>query len=154
MECCEEMCWLDEIEIIDDFPEARRRCEESAGMHNKELGAEGEQTAVRYLMMRGYEILERNWVCPSGEADIIARDRDCIVFIEVKTRMHSERGFPEEAVDAQKRARYEKISAWYFTDYDGTDIRFRFDVIGILVLSGERAILRHHIDAFGEGCCL
>ena len=77
-----------------------------------------------------------------------------VVFVEVKTRTHSDWGLPEEAVDAKKRARYEKIAGWFFKEFDETDIPFRFDVISIMVLGPDRAILRHHRDAFGEGCCL
>ena len=53
---------------------------------NQSLGKRGEDVAVGFLERRGYEILERNWKCPFGEADIIARDGDDVVFIEVKTR--------------------------------------------------------------------
>ena len=154
MRWCEEYEWCDDCGICEEIFEEGKRYGESIGMHNRELGARGEQVAARYLRLRGYEILERNWVCPSGEADIIARDGDYLVFIEVKTRAHSEKGLPEEAVDAKKRARYENIAGWYLIDFDGSDIPMRFDVISVMVLNDERAMLRHHVDAFGEGGCL
>lgn len=53
-------------------------------MHNKDLGRKGEEAAARYLVRRGYDIVERNWTCIAGEADIIAFDGDTIVFVEVK----------------------------------------------------------------------
>ena len=78
------------------------------------------------------EILERNWTCYAGEADIIARDeRNTLCFVEVKTRRGVEKGFPEEAVTAKKRDRYEKIAACYLQRSDYVDIRVRFDVITI-----------------------
>ena len=59
-------------------------------MHNKRLGRLGEDVAARYLVSRGYEIIARNWTCQAGEADIIARDDDILVFAEVKTRSSTE----------------------------------------------------------------
>ncbi|MEG0476741.1 MAG: YraN family protein [Raoultibacter sp.] len=121
-------------------------------MHNKTLGARGEHAAVLFLERRGYEIIERNWVCPGGEADIIARDDDdCLVFIEVKTRSGAEKGFPSEAVTAAKRARYEKIATYYLAQHPLEDVYVRFDVVSIVVVAPERAFIRHHINAFGVG---
>ena len=78
---------------------------------NQSLGKRGEDVAVGFLERRGYEILERNWKCPFGEADIIARDGNDVVFIEVKTRTGVAKGLPEDAVTKEKRSRYEKIAA-------------------------------------------
>ncbi|MDO4183266.1 MAG: YraN family protein [Coriobacteriia bacterium] len=117
--------------------------------HNKLLGAKGEDAAVRYLLRRGYQVLERNWKCNAGEADIIARDDHYLVFIEVKTRKDEDRGLPEEAVGAEKRNRYERIAASYLRVSDIVDMQIRFDVIGILVIGPDRAMMRHHINAFG-----
>ena len=154
MKWWEEIDWFDDEDDCEEYAELRRKCREAIGVRNKELGDKGEQAAARYLRLCGYEILDHNFVCPAGEADIIARDGDYLVFVEVKTRMHSEKGLPEEAVDAKKRARYEKIAGWYLIDFDETDIPLRFDVISIMVLNEDRAMLRHHVNAFGEGCCL
>lgn len=119
--------------------------------HNKELGRRGEEAAAQYLYHRGYTIEERNWTCAAGEADIIARDENALVFVEVKTRTGAEKGHPEEAVDARKRARYEKIAALYLADHEVVDVQVRFDVVSILVVSEDRAFIRHHINAFGVG---
>ena len=126
--------------------------EDNCAAHNSYLGRRGEEAAVRYLEGRGFEILERNWRCCAGEADIIAYDEDDLVFIEVKTRSNIRLGLPSEAVDAQKRSRYEKIAALYLKDFDRTDLPVRFDVIGILVTSRDRALLRHHVNAFATAC--
>ena len=114
------------------------------------LGKRGELAAARFLQRRGYEILETNWVCPAGEADIIAQEDDTLCFVEVKTRSNAEKGFPAEAVNAKKRSRYERIAANYLTTYESCDIKVRFDVISILVLSESRAFLRFHKNAFGS----
>ena len=119
---------------------------------NKELGRRGEAAAVRYLELYGYEILDTNWQCPAGEADIIARDCDSLVFVEVKTRTSFEKGFPSEAVDEEKRARYEKIALWYLHDFEVVDIPVRFDVISLMVVAEDRALIKHFVNAFAEGC--
>jgi len=117
-----------------------------------QLGKRGEQAACRYLTQQGYEILERNWKSPAGEADIIATDYQNLVFIEVKTRSGVEKGLPEEAVTLQKRKRYEGIACYYMKESPVMDVRVRFDVIGITV-NGDRAIMRHHIDAYRFDQC-
>ena len=121
--------------------------------HNKEIGRKGEAAAARYLQYVGYEIVDRNWSCPAGEVDIVARDGDVLVFCEVKTRTNINKGFPSEAVDAEKRAKYEKIAAWYVRDYMFTDIPVRFDVIALLVVGEDRALMKHYVNAFAQGCC-
>ena len=118
------------------------------GVRNKERGKRGEDAAVRFLYKRGYEIVERNWSCAVGEADIIARDGRAIVFVEVKTRSSLERGFPSEAVDQDKRSRYERIALAYLAQCDDTDVPVRFDVVAIVAIAPDRALIRHHINAF------
>lgn len=119
--------------------------------HNREVGRRGEEACARYLELMGYEILERNWECLAGEADIIALDTDVLVFIEVKTRTSFEKGFPSEAVGRKKRDRYERIAAWYLHESEYVDMPVRFDVMGLLVLGEDRAFLRHYKNAFGVG---
>ncbi len=119
--------------------------------HNKSLGKRGEDAAARFLINHGYTILSRNYTCKFGEADIVAKTPDTIVFVEVKTRTDEDKGMPEEAITSKKRSKYEKIAISYLRDYEDVDIAVRFDVIGILVVSSDRAIIRHHINAFGVG---
>ena len=117
-------------------------------LSKKELGRKGERAAVRFLKNRGFEILETNWVCFAGEADIIALDGSTLCFVEVKTRTGVQKGFPSEAVNAKKRDRYEKIAACYLQTYHEMELYVRFDVISILVLSDNHAFLRLHTNAF------
>jgi putative endonuclease len=116
--------------------------------HNKELGARGEEAAAYFLVRRGYDIVARNWTCFAGEADIIARDGEALVFVEVKTRSNYTKGMPGEAVGKEKRKRYEKIAAAFLAQYDVVDIPLRFDVISIIAVAPDRAMIRHHINAF------
>lgn len=135
-----------------DYGQAREdasSCSSLPKCTSKELGIKGEQAAVRFLKSKGFDILETNWTCFAGEADIIAREGNTLCFIEVKTRSQLHKGFPAEAVDARKRDRYERIAACFLRTYHACDIRVRFDVISILVLSEHHAFLRFHTNAFG-----
>lgn len=118
------------------------------GERNCELGRRGEDAAARFLDRRGYDILERNWTCFAGEADIVAKDGMNIVFVEVKTRKDCQKGFPAEAVNRQKREKYEKIALAYLQENDVADMAVRFDVVSIVVVASDRALIRHHINAF------
>lgn len=137
--CNEEEC---DEESLDDRP--------AEELSIQELGKRGEDAAVRYLKLNGYQILERNWMCKFGEADIIALDDDNVIcFIEVKTRRSIEAGVPEEAVTRDKQRRYEKIALCYMMEADWEDgVSVRFDAIGICVTGNRRALLRHHKGCF------
>lgn len=119
-----------------------------ASQRGRDLGRKGEEAAAKYLAYRGYDILERNWSCFAGEADIIARDGQWLVFVEVKTRRNTDRGFPSEAVDRRKRQRYEKIALAYAQQFDATDVPVRFDVVSIVVIAKDKAMIRHQLNAF------
>ena len=69
---------------------------------NKERGKQGEEIATQYLTKKGYQILERNFYARKGEIDIIAKEKQEIVFVEVKTRSNHQYGNPAEAVDSHK----------------------------------------------------
>ncbi len=127
----------------------RRQTHLKRGERNKELGRRGEEAVARYLSHIGYEIIERNWSCPVGEADIIARTESALVFVEVKTRTDINKGFPAEAVTPEKRDRYERIALWYLKDCDELDVSVRFDVVAVMVLGEDRAMLKHYVNAFG-----
>ena len=120
--------------------------------HNKEIGRRGECAAARYLEMRGYEVIDRNWTCPAGEADIVARDPSGVMtLVEVKTRLALGQGetlMPEMAVDPRKISRYKAMSMYYCAFNSGLSA-VRFDVIGIDITEEHMAKL-HHIRAAVE----
>ncbi len=118
------------------------------GVRNKQLGAKGEEAACRFLHRHGYVILERNWSCVAGEADIICLGDSSLVFVEVKTRRSEAKGFPSEAVSRKKRQRYERIALCYLKESDLVDIDVRFDVVSVIALGHSRAFIRHDIGAF------
>ena len=100
--------------------------------HKKLLGRKGEDLAVKFLKKQRYKIIERNFKCTYGEADIIARQDDCYVFIEVKARASDTYGRPLDAVDYVKQNKYKKIAEYYFYIKNIFDVSGRFDVIEIL----------------------
>lgn len=117
----------------------------------KKLGKRGEDVACMYLTDLGTEIVERNWECQAGEADVIVRDGDDLVFVEVKTRSSTAAGFPEESVGQKKRRKYEQIAMDYLFSHDLPSARVRFDVLSLVLEPGGKTFLRHHRDAFGVG---
>jgi len=90
--------------------------------------------AARFLRSRGYKILYRNFKDRhGGEIDIVCRDGDTLVFVEVKTRRSEEFGRPIEAVDRQKQLRVSKGGLAWLRLLDNPDITFRFDVVEVLL---------------------
>ena len=103
----------------------------------KELGAKGEEIAVRYLKSRGYRIIERNYRIRLGEIDIIAEQGDDLVFIEVKTRSGTLFGSPFESVTKQKQKQLSKVALEYISKQGFHDRPARFDVVGIELQKGS-----------------
>ncbi len=101
-------------------------------MHNKSLGRHGEEMARRYLLDKGYKILEMNFRNRIGEIDLIAQDGRCIIFVEVKTRRSTQQGMPIEAVHYFKRRKIVQVALCYLKyKFHSINILCRFDVICI-----------------------
>ena len=111
--------------------------------HKKLLGRAGENLAAKELKRAGYVILERNFTTHVGEIDIIAKDGDVIVFVEVKTRTSDDFGAPSEAVGREKRRKYGLVAQEYLLRKKCADVPCRFDVIEI-----ENDRINHIEDAF------
>ena len=131
----------------------KKRKKESEGARKRNLVVRSKAAAARYLERFGYEVLDEDWACPAGEIDIVARDGDALVFIQVQSRTSFDRGFPTCSVTPEKRSCLEKIAMWYLRDYEFVDIPVRFDEVSIMVIAEDRALIRHYVNAFGEGCC-
>ena len=111
------------------------------------LGKEGERIAERYLLKKGYKLVERNYRCPSGELDLIVLDRRVVVFVEVKTRTGHAFGTPFEAVEFRKQQTMTQ-AAQYFLAQKGLQQRdARFDVVGIS-WPGRQPVVEHIENAF------
>ncbi len=117
--------------------------------HNISIGKRGEDEALRVLKKNGYRILERNYRCRYGEVDLIARDGDTIVFVEVKTRGSDRFGSPMHSVDFRKQKHIISVSNTYLVHYGLTDSAVRFDVVSIEI-RGDRYSTEIIKDAFGE----
>ncbi|HHK66823.1 MAG TPA: YraN family protein [Candidatus Acetothermia bacterium] len=91
-------------------------------------GGQAEERACRYLKGLGYEIVARNWRCRFGEIDVIAREGDVLVFVEVKARSANRFGGPEGAVDPTKQRRL-AAAARRFIQKTGAELPARFDVV-------------------------
>ncbi len=111
-----------------------------------ELGNRGESLAENLLLDKGYKILERNWRFSRAEVDIIAKDGDVLVFVEVKTRSSEIFGKPEESVSTQKEILL-KDAASVYMEQIGHEWEIRFDIISILI-KGEGYSIEHFKDAF------
>jgi putative endonuclease len=97
-------------------------------------GARGEKLARRYLTRNGYKVLFRNFRGRSGgEIDIVCRDHDTLVFVEVKTRAREDFGRPVEAVHREKQKRISRGALAWLRMLDNPDILFRFDVVEVII---------------------
>ena len=103
----------------------------------KELGNTGEEISVKYLEKQGYIILERNFYCKQGEIDIIAKDKNEIVFIEVKSRSNTEYGLPSEGVTKQKIKHLYRTAKYFLYKNKMLNEIARFDAIEILIKNGK-----------------
>ncbi|MHB8137518.1 MAG: YraN family protein [Smithellaceae bacterium] len=97
-------------------------------------GKEGERIAVDLLKKNGYRITELNYRCPIGEIDIVARDKNELVFVEVKTRKSDALGYPEQAVGVKKQKKISQLALWYLQDKRLKDVHARFDVVAVMIL--------------------
>src|SRR3954451_24642219 len=102
-------------------------------------GVRGEKLACRYLKRSGYKILLRNFRGRSGgEIDVVCRDHDTLVFVEVKTRTREDFGRPLAAVDRDKRKRISRGALAWLRMLDNPDILFRFDVVEVVVADNTK----------------
>ena len=100
-------------------------------MKRRETGALGERIAGEFLGKNGYDILEKNYRCPDGEIDIIARQKDTLVFIEVRTKRSRLFGSPEESITRVKKERLTALAEYYGQNHDNLPPNWRIDVVAI-----------------------
>ena len=102
------------------------------------LGEWGEGVASQFLQERGYRITETNYRCRWGEVDIVARDGDELVFVEVRTRRDTEYGTPEESITAAKARRLVATAQEYMQRHGGEDLDWRIDLVSIRLGRGHQ----------------
>ena len=100
-------------------------------MKRRDTGILGEKLAKDFLKKRGYRILETNYSCPEGEIDIIAKHKDSLVFIEVRTKKSLEFGSPEESITRTKKERLKTVAARYWQTHNNLPQLWRIDVVAV-----------------------
>lgn len=104
---------------------------------NQNIGKYGEERAAEFLTRLGYEVVDRNWRGASGEIDIVARDRDCLVFAEVKTRTRTGFGHPFEAITSKKMHSMRRLVSEWCQSKNLTAAKVRLDAVSVLVIDGR-----------------
>ena len=104
---------------------------QNAGDYKRRLGRRGEDIAAAYLKKQGYEVLARNWRCPAGELDMVAREGGTLAFVEVRTRRGDRYGTPEESITPAKQAKLVELAQTYLQEKDLTDENWRIDVVAV-----------------------
>ncbi len=100
-------------------------------MKRRDVGILGEKLAQNFLKQRGYHILQTNYRCPEGEIDIVARHRDSLVFIEVRTKKNLKFGSPEESITPTKKEKLRAVAYRYQQTHDNLPSSWRIDVVAI-----------------------
>lgn len=111
-------------------------------------GRLGERVAKRHLKKRGLKFLTANYGSPHGEIDLVFRDGDCLVFVEVKTRSSEEWVRPAAAVDSDKRRALTRAALDYLKLLGNPQIKVRFDIVEVLLEGGKVREVRHLPNTF------
>jgi putative endonuclease len=117
-----------------------------------QLGETGEAFALEEIERLGYKCITRNYRCPLGEIDLIARDGDTLVFLEIKTRRGRSLGYAKEAITARKQRQLSQVALAYMKANGCAGVRSRFDVVAISLCAGRKDIevIRNAFDlAYG-----
>jgi putative endonuclease len=113
------------------------------------LGKLGEATAAAYLQRNGVRILAANFACAAGEIDLIGKEREALLFIEVKTRTSEAFGPPHLAVHQRKQRQIVRVAQWFLADRRMPETACRFDVVAVTFPPGEGTPQIHWVrDAF------
>jgi len=113
----------------------------------RQRGDLGEQAAARFLLAKGFRILERNWRYRQWELDLVCRDGDTIVFVEVKTRRAGTMTTPADGLNRKKQTRLVKAASHYLTKNDLWDEPCRFDLAAVID-TGHGLDVEHMENAF------
>ena len=116
--------------------------------NRQKIGVMGEQLAANYLRKTGKKILCTNYRCRYGEIDIIARDQETILFIEVKSRTSNTFGPPAAAVTMHKQQQIIKTALYYLTEKNLSDTAVRLDVIAVLFQREQEPCIEYISNAF------
>ncbi len=116
--------------------------------NRQNLGKTGETIASNFLEKNGYTIVTKNYRRKFGEIDIIARDRDYLVFIEVKTRTGTSHGHPLEAITLRKQRQISKVAQCYLAENNLFNRAARFDVVSVILSKNDQIHIEIIPNAF------
>ena len=111
-------------------------------------GERGERAAKKHLQKLGLKFLTANFRSERGEIDLIFRDGDCLVFVEVKTRSSEDWTRPAAAVDARKKRLLSQTALDYLRLLKNPEVKIRFDIVEVLLTNGEVCEVRHLPNTF------
>lgn len=117
---------------------------------SKSMKQRGEDAACAFLERVGICVIERKWSCDAGTIDVLGWDGDQLVLVDVKTVRSGHQG-GLGTVSAAVSRRIKKVASAYIEANDLGDITWRFDRVSLLVISEDRALLRHHRNALASG---
>jgi putative endonuclease len=118
----------------------RRKLTIKKSLYRKTLGKQGEKQAQKFLIKQGYQLIVSNYRNCFGEIDIIAQDKEDLVFIEVKTRTNNNFGTPPEAINSFKQQKLTKIAKGYLKENNLEDCCCRFDAVCIEIKQAKPKI--------------
>jgi putative endonuclease len=137
------------VRFIDDLSNRWRSRFSSSRPQHLRLGTRGEKLASQFLKRHGYKILYRNFRGRTGgEIDLVCRDGDTLVFVEVKTRTREDFGRPFESIDRDKRKRISRGGLAWLRLLNDPDILFRFDVVEVVIAKGTQPRIELIKNAF------
>jgi putative endonuclease len=111
-------------------------------------GELGERAAKRFLQQQGLKFIAANFRSGRGEIDLIFREGDCLVFVEVKTRSSEAWTRPAAAVDARKKKLLSQTALDYLRRLKNPEVKFRFDIVEVLLVDGDVREIRHLPNTF------
>ncbi len=121
-------------------------------MKRRDTGILGEKLAKDFLKKQGYRIWQTNYRCPEGEIDIVARHKDFLVFIEVRTKKSLAFGSPEESITPAKKERMKATASQYRQTHDNLPLSWRIDVVVVeLTQKGKLSRIELIENAVSEG---
>ncbi|NUN92731.1 MAG: YraN family protein [Verrucomicrobiae bacterium] len=135
------------MRLLARLREARERWLSPKATERQQRGAAGEAVAERFLRRAGFKILVRRYTCRYGEADLVARDADTLVFVEVKTRRSADFGSPAEAVTPEKQLHLSRVALHYLREIGHPRVPVRFDILEVNDALPKPSC-RHLRDAF------
>ena len=125
----------------------KRSSTSSLPISKQQFGIDGEKEAAQFLKKSGFKILVPRYRCRFGEVDLVARERETLVFVEVKTRRSRDFGEPAQAVTLKKQQHISRVALDYLRQLKNPKIPVRFDIVEV-ISSGEDTECQHIRDAF------